>query len=134
MTWTKLSSGFFDQLDQVDFPDHLRDACMLTHAQAIAYLYESLTMDQVERDEIHFQARHLRKFVTSDLGFEAAKELIRKGFWREDGRFIELIHERYTVKGGIGSSEKKAATSRETSKRHRDKKRREGEQELRDAG
>lgn len=134
MTWTKLSSGFFAQLDQVDFPDHLRDACMLTHAQAIAYLYESLSMEHVNRDEIRFKRRHLPKFATSDLYVEAVEELIRTGFWRENGRFFDLIHERHTVKGGIARSEKDKATSRETSKRHREKKRLEGEQDWRDVG
>lgn len=88
MTWAKYGTEFFDQLLDMDFPDAISDACMLTHTQALHYLYS------VEGMDMTFPKSALRRFATSTLATEAAQALVQAGAWADQGkRYVVNHHE-----------------------------------------
>lgn len=86
MTWAKYGTEFFDQLMDMDFPDALSDACMLTHTQALHYLYS------VEGMDMTFPKNALRRFATSGNANEAAQALVQAGAWADRGKRYEVKH------------------------------------------
>ncbi|MGD7707738.1 hypothetical protein [Microlunatus sp. Y2014] len=116
MTWCKLGTEFYDQLAAANFPDHLDDACMNTHTQAIHYLYS------VEGMTMRFKKRLLTRFATSSKADEAALVLVQTGTWADRGTEYEVVHHADVVRQSIAAQKIK----RERDKNDKRKKRSSG--------
>lgn len=101
MTWAKYGTEFFDQMVDGDFRPELDDACQLTHAQAIHYLYS------VESESLTFKKSVLRRFATSQKATEAADELVRCGFWEDNGTSFTVLHHAGIVRQSLAAQIKK---------------------------
>lgn len=117
MTWTKLGTEFFDQLVDADFSADLDDACQLTHAQAIHYLYS------VESYALTFKKKILRRFATSARAEIAAVELVRCGVWEDAGDSYKVVHHENVIRQSLAAQSKKLEgdRARQARKRARDR-------------
>lgn len=106
MTWAKYGTEFFDQLVDAAFTPELDDACQLTHAQAIHYLYS------VESMTLSFPKRALRRFATSTRAEDAAAELVRRGLWIDHGATYEVAHHEGVIRQSLGYQIKERDRSR----------------------
>ncbi|ALB03001.1 hypothetical protein [Kocuria palustris] len=106
MTWAKYGTEFFDQLVDAAFTPELDDACQLTHAQAIHYIYS------VESMTLSFPKRALRRFATSTRAEDAAVELVRRGLWLDRGTSYEVAHHEGVVRQSLGYQIKERDRSR----------------------
>lgn len=101
MTWAKYGTEFYDQMVDADFRSDLDDACQLTHGQAIHYLYS------VESESLTFKKSVLRRFATSQKATEAADELVRCGFWKDNGTSYTVVHHAGVVRQSLAAQLKK---------------------------
>ena len=106
MTWAKYGTEFFDQLVDAAFTPELDDACQLTHAQAIHYIYS------VESMTLSFPKRALRRFATSTRAEDAAAELVRRGLWIEHDTTYEVAHHEGVIRQSLGYQIKERDRSR----------------------
>ncbi|MBZ6376590.1 MAG: hypothetical protein LBE67_16845 [Kocuria palustris] len=106
MTWAKYGTEFFDQLVDAAFTSELDDACQLTHAQAIHYIYS------VESMTLSFPKRALRRFATSTRAEDAAAELVRRGLWIDHGATYEVAHHEGVIRQSLGYQIKERDRSR----------------------
>lgn len=111
MTWTKLGTEFFDQLVAMDFPPDLDDACQLTHAQAIHFLYS------IEAADHRFRKTALRRFATSPKATEAAEWLVKRGAWTDHGRDYEVTHHAEVFRQSLGYQLRERARVAQTKNR-----------------
>lgn len=113
MTWAKYGTEFFDQMVDSEFRSDLDDACQLTHTQAIHYLYS------VESESLTFKKSVLRRFATSQKATEAAAELVRCGFWEDNGASFTVLHHGGIVRQSLVAQIKKRQddTARQARKR-----------------
>lgn len=119
MTWTKLGTEFFDELVDREFKPDLDDACQLTHAQAVHFVYSIEAMDGT------FPKRAVRRFATSDRSTEAAQELVRTGVWEDTGERYRIRHHLEVVRQSLHLQITKREKDRERQRRHRNSKARE---------
>ena len=115
MTWAKYGTEFFDQLVDAAFTPELDDACQLTHAQAIHYLYS------VESMTLSFPKRALRRFATSTRAGEAAAELVRRGLGIEHETTYEVAHHGDVIRQSIAAQGTKREKDRDRQRRNRGK-------------
>ena len=116
MTWAKYGTEFYDQLVDCDFPDHLSDACMNTHAQAIHYLYSVESMDMT------FPKARLHRFATSPKAQDAADILVRNGLWTTRGNRYEVIHHADVFRQSLAAQQTKKEGNKERKRRERARK------------
>ncbi|MGX6397562.1 hypothetical protein [Rothia kristinae] len=86
MTWAKYGAEFYAQMLDADFRSDLDDACQLTHGQVIHYLY------MVESETMTIRKRVLPRVASSPKAMEAADELVRHGFWEDNGTSFTVVH------------------------------------------
>lgn len=101
MTWAKYGMEFYDQLVEGDFRSDLDDACQLTHSQAILYLY------RVESETMTIRKRVLPRVASSEKAMEAADELVRHGFWQDNGTSFTVLHHADVIRQGLAAQNKK---------------------------
>ncbi len=77
--WTKLGDEFPD--DAAD----LSDAAFRTHVEALAWSNRRLL-------DLRVPKRDLRRFAFSEAAEEAVQELVRVGWWEDDGEAWKLAH------------------------------------------
>lgn len=116
MTWTKLGTEFFDELVDREFTSDLDDACQLTHAQAVHFVYSIESMDGT------FPKRAVRRFATSDRASEAAQELVRTGVWENAGDRYRIRHHLEVVRQSLFAQTTKREKDRERQAKHRNGK------------
>ena len=116
MTWAKYGTEFYDQLVDCDFPEHLSDACMNTHAQAIHYLYSVESMDMT------FPKARLHRFATSPKAQDAADILVRNGLWTTRGNRYEVIHHADVFRQSLAAQQTKKEGNKERKRRERARK------------
>ncbi|MGX1768814.1 hypothetical protein ACWIE7_10975 [Dietzia sp. NPDC055343] len=116
MTWTKLGTEFFDELVDREFKPDLDDACQLTHAQAVHFVYSIEAMDGT------FPKRAVRRFATSDRATEAARELVRTGVWEDTGERYRIRHHLEVVRQSLFAQTSKREKDRERQQKHRNTK------------
>lgn len=116
MTWTKLGTEFFDELVDREFKPELDDACQLTHAQAVHFVYSIEAMDGT------FPKRAVRRFATSDRATEAAQELVRSGVWEDTGDRYRIRHHLEVVRQSLFMQTTKREKDRERQAKHRNTK------------
>lgn len=68
------------------FPEDLEDAAILTHTQALHYLYS------VEEMAMTFPKSALRRFASSSHHQQAAEVLVSAGLWTDLGRRFQVLH------------------------------------------
>lgn len=115
MTWAKYGTEYFDQLVDMDLPDGLTDACMLTHTQALHYLYS------VEDMNMTFPKIALRRFATSTEADAAAQALVQAGAWIDQGRRFQVIHHADVFRQSLASQTLKKARDKGAQQRKRDR-------------
>lgn len=115
MTWAKYGTEFFDQLVDMDFPDELTDACMLTHAQALHYLYS------VEDMNMTFPKIALRRFATSTQADAAAHALVQAGAWIDHGRRFQVTHHADVFRQSLATQTLKKGRDKGAQQRKRDR-------------
>lgn len=116
MTWTKLGTEFFDELVDREFKDELDDACQLTHAQAVHFVYSIEAMDGT------FPKRAVRRFATSDRAGEAVRELLRTGIWEDTGDRYRIRHHLEVVRQSLFQQTTKREKDRERQQKLRNSK------------
>ena len=117
MTWTKFGNEFFDQLAEYDFPADLDDACQLTHAQALHFLYSTEDMSAA------FLKKNLRRIASSNKREAAAAALVNAGVWIDRGNKYEIHHHAEVFRQSLGYQlgEREKATERKRRQRLREK-------------
>lgn len=115
MTWAKYGTEFFDQLVDMDFPEDLDDACQLTHAQALHFLYS------VEALDLRFKKSVLPRFATSARAPEAADCLVRCGAWQDLGRDFEVLHHADVFRQSLGYQLRERARAKDAMQKKRAK-------------
>lgn len=115
MTWAKYGTEFFDQLVDADFRADLDDAAMLTHTQALHYLYS------VESMSMTFKKSVLRRFATSPKAGEAAEELVRKGLWADHESAYEVLHHEDVFRQSLGYQMRERDRSKKAKRKQREK-------------
>lgn len=115
MTWAKYGTEFFDQLVDMDFPDAISDACMLTHTQALHYLYS------VESLDMTFPKTALRRIATSSLSTEAAQALVQAGAWADQGKRYAVKHHEDVFRQSLGYQLREKTRTKEAMRKKRSK-------------
>lgn len=113
MTWAKYGNEFFNQLDDFDFQEKLQDACQLTHAQAVHFVYSTESMD------LMFKKSALRRFASSSLADEAAAELVTLGVWADEGTRYRVVHHEDVIRQSLGYQLKERTRSKKSKRAQR---------------
>jgi hypothetical protein len=112
MTWPKFGSEFPDECAH----HGLSDAAFRTHVEAIVYLY------RVEEYEMRIPKHLVRRFAGSSEWATAAADLVKVGFWRDDGNAYVVVHHGDVFRQSLAVQQKSRETSKRTSARHRAKR------------
>jgi hypothetical protein len=112
MTWTKLGSEYSNNL----FNDGLSDAAYRTHSEAIQWVYDN------ELTDCRFAKNCLQRFAGSERRGDAAEELIRAEYWRDDGSHYVLLHHAEVIRQSLAAQQAKRDGDRARQQRHRTKK------------
>lgn len=112
MTWTKFGAEYFDQCADAG----LSDAAFRTHSEAIGWLYR-INRDDVK--DLSIPDRAIRKFATSDDYEPAVAQLVRVGFWRDEGSHYVLVHHADVVRSSLVAQRAKLERDRKAQQNRR---------------
>jgi hypothetical protein len=119
VTWTKFGAEYFDQCADAG----LTDAAFRTHSEAIGWLYR-INRDDVK--DLSIPDRAIRKFATSDDYEPAVAQLVRVGFWRDEGSHYVLVHHADVVKASLVAQRAKLDRDRKAQQNRRARAGKEG--------
>lgn len=119
VTWTKFGAEYFDQCADAG----LTDAAFRTHSEAIGWLYR-INRDDVK--DLSIPDRAIRKFATSDDYEPAVAQLVRVGFWRDEGSHYVLVHHADVVKSSLVAQRAKLDRDRKAQQNRRARAGKEG--------
>lgn len=115
MTWAKYGAEFYAQMLDADFRSDLDDACQLTHGQVIHYLY------MVESETATIRKRVLPRVASSPKAMEAADELVRHGFWKDNGTSFTVLHHADVIRESLAAQTRTRKGNKERQARRRAK-------------
>lgn len=109
MTWAKFGTEFRDECAEAG----LSDAAFRTHVEAIQYLYG------IESQDMRLQKRLMRRWAGSPEYIDAAAELARIAWWRDDRDAYVVEHHANVIRQSIAAQTKHRDDERERQQRKR---------------
>jgi hypothetical protein len=112
VTWAKFGAEYFDQCAEAG----LTSDAFRVHTEAIGWLYR-INRDNVK--DLSIPDRSIRKFANVDEYDAAVAQLVRVGFWRDEGTHFVLVHHADVVKSSLVAQRAKLDRDRKAQQNRR---------------